>query len=161
MSHATQKEVSDLNAKNIHRIRHLHLGTGQAMNEALSTMELTAAQGCAMGFLSHQTEPPVARDFEEAFHLSHSCAAGIFSRLAKKKFIEFRTDPADRRCKRIYLLPKGRACHDHMHAAMEEIEQRMTRDFTPEERETFSRLLDRAIANMGGNTCCRNHKEEK
>lgn len=129
------------------------------MNEALSQMELTASQGCAMGFLSHQTEPPLAKDFEEAFHLSHSCAAGILSRLEKKNFIEFRTDPEDRRCKRIYILPKGKACHDHMHEAMDAIEQRMTRDFTPEERELFSRLLDRAINNMGGHGC-RNHKEE-
>lgn len=150
-----------MSERNIHRIRHLHLGTEQAMNEAMAQMELTASQACAMGFLSHQQQPPLAKDFEEVFHLSHSCAAGIFSRLEKKKFIECRTDPADRRCKRIYILPKGKACHDHMHAAMDAIEQQMTQDFTPEEKEIFSRLLDRAIANMGGNTCCRNHKEEK
>lgn len=148
-----------LNVKNIHRIRHLHLGTEQAMNEALSQMELTASQGCAMGFLSHQTQPPLAKDFEETFHLSHSCASGILSRLEKKKFIEFRTDPSDKRCKRIYILPKGKACHDHMHATMEAVEQQMTRDFTPDERALFARLLDRAITNIGGG-CCRDLKEE-
>ena len=155
-----KKEAFPLKAKNTNRIRQLHQITEQAMNEAMAQMELTASQGCAMGFLSHQTEPPLAKDFEEAFHLSHSCAAGILGRLEKKKFIEFRTDPQDRRCKRIYILPKGRACHDRMHAAMEEIDQLMTQDFTPEERELFSRLLDRAITNMGGDPCSRNHKEE-
>lgn len=155
--------------KNTHRIRYLHLATEQAMNEALSQIELTASQGCAMGFLAHQDRPPLARDFEEEFHLSHAAAAGILSRLEKKGFIAFRTDLKDRRCKRIDTLPKGEACQDHMHAKMEEINERMTRDFTPEEREMFSRLLDRAIGNMGivcrrdkdGETHEERHKEAK
>ncbi len=143
--------------KNTHRIRHLHLATEQAMNEALSQMELTSSQGCAMGFLFHQVTPPMAGDFEKAFHLSHASASGILSRLEKKGFIAFRTDPQDRRCKRIETLPKGEACHDHMHAAMDEINERMTHNFTKAERETFSRLLDRAIQNMG--VVCRGPKD--
>ena len=29
----------------------------------------------------------------------------------KKGFLDFRPDPQDRRCKRIYILEKGRRCH--------------------------------------------------
>ena len=136
--------------KNIHRLRQLHQETEQILNEALSQFDLTASQGCAMGFLSHQEMPPVIRDFEEAYHLSHSCAAGIMNRLAKKKFIALETDPYDRRCKRIFTLPKGEACHGHMHEAIDAIDEQITRGFTPEEREIFAGLLDRAIANMKG-----------
>ena len=142
------------------KIRHLHWCTDQAMSDALAKMDLTASQGCAMAFISHQKQPPLARDFEQAYHLSHSCAAGILSRLEKKEFIEFRTDPEDKRCKRIYVLPKGEQCHQHMHVAIASIEERMVQGFTEAEKEQFLALLDRAIANMGGSPCQRKLKEE-
>ncbi len=130
------------------RLRRLHICADQAMSEQLSQMELTAAQGCAMGYLNHQPAPPLAKDFEEAMHLSHSCALGLLDRLEKKGFIVFQPDPNDKRCKRIVPTEKGGACHDRMHAHMETMEQTIARDFSPEERELFIRLLDRAIANL-------------
>ena len=142
------------------RIRHLHWCTDQAMSDALAKMDLTASQGCAMAFISHQKQPPLARDFEQAYHLSHSCAAGIFSRLEKKEFIEFRTEPEDKRCKRIYVLPKGEQCHQHMHVAIASIEERMVQGFTEAEKEQFLALLDRAITNMDTPCRCRKKEEE-
>ena len=130
------------------RIRRLHWCADQAMSEGLSQMELTASQGVAMGFLNHRSEPPMAKDFEEAHHLSHASAAGILARLEKKGFIEFRPDPKDKRCKRIYTLQKARDCHTHMHGIMDNLEQTITRDFTPEERAQFLEYLDRAIRNL-------------
>lgn len=138
----------------------LHWCTDQAMSEALSQMDLTASQGCVMGFLSHQDRPPCPRDVEEAFSMSHSCVAGILSRLEKKGFLEFRPDPADRRCKRIYILPKGRACSQRMRDTICGINDRMVRDFTPEEQAEFTRLLEQAICNMGGSPCKPFQKEE-
>lgn len=146
--------------RNVPKLRHLHWCTDQLMSDALSEMELTASQGCAMGFICHQKAPPVARDLEQALHLSHASTAGILQRLEKKDFISFRTDPQDQRCKRIYIRPKGEACRAHMHAAMDAIERQMVRGFTPEEQEAFARLLERAICNMGGTPRQHCHKEE-
>ena len=130
------------------RIRRLHWCADQTMSEGLSQMELTAAQGCAMGFLNHQSTPPMAKDFEEALHLSHASAAGILDRLEKKGFIEFRTDENDRRCKRIYTLQKATDCHAHMHGIVEKLEQAITRDFSEAERAQFLDFLNRAIENL-------------
>ncbi len=141
-------------------LRILHWCTDQSMSTALETMELTAAQGRIMGFLAHQAQPPCPRDIEQEFQLSHPTVSGILSRLEQKGFIELRTDPEDRRCKRIYILPKGHACHDLMHATIEGNEKRLVQDFTPEEQEQFGQLLLRAIRNMGGNPCRPRHKEE-
>lgn len=144
------------------KIRHLHWCTDQRMSAALAEMDLTASQGHAMAFLNHQQQPPLTRDYEEASHLSHACAVGILSRLEKKAFIEFRADPEDKRCKRIYILPKGDACHRHMHETMEGIEERMVRGFTEEEKALFREFLDRAIANMDPEPrCCRCKEETK
>ncbi len=130
------------------------------MTNALEEMDLTAAQGPILGFLSHQAEPPCPRDVEEEFRLSHPTVSGILSRLEQKGFVELRPDGEDRRKKRIWILPKGKQCTDRIHALIRENEQRIVSDFTPQEREQFASLLQRAIVNMGGSPCRRNHKEE-
>lgn len=143
-----------------HLLRILHWCTDQSVTSALETMELTAAQGHVMGFLSHRTEPPCPRDIEAEFQLSHPTVSGLLSRLEQKGFIELRTDPNDRRCKRIYILPKGAQCHELMHQTIQRNEQRIVEGFTKEEQEQFGQFLQRAIANMGGSPCRRKNKEE-
>lgn len=140
--------------------RTLHWCTDQAMTAELEKMDLTAAQGHIMGYLAHHREAPCPRDIETEFHLSHPTVSGLLSRLEQKSFIELRTDPNDRRCKRIYILPKGKECHDRMHQVITENEARMVQGFTEEEKTQFINLLTRAIKNMGGNPCQRKHKEE-
>ena len=123
-------------------------------------MELTAAQGPILGFIEHSPQPPCSRDIEEAFQLSHPTVSGLLARLEKKGFIECRPDAEDRRCKRIFMLPKGRACNETMHGIIDENESRMVQDFTEEEKELFEQFLIRAIHNMGVSPCKRKHKEE-
>lgn len=143
-----------------HQLRILHWQFDQAVSGALAQMDLTAAQGHIMGYLSHRQTPPCSRDIEEAFHLSHPTVSGLLGRLEKKGFIEFRPDPADRRCKRIYMLPKGHACHETMHRIIAENEEKVVRGFSEEEKVQFASLLQHAISNMGLSPCNRNSKEE-
>ena len=144
-----------------HMLRILHWCADQSMTAALESMELTAAQGHIMAFLAHSETPPCPRDIESEFQLSHPTVSGLLSRMEQKGFIELRTDPDDRRCKRIYILPKGTACHKLMHQTIQENEKRIVEGFTPEQQELFAQLLQRAITNMGGNPCRSRHKEEK
>ena len=131
------------------------------MTNALETMELTAAQGHIMAYLAHRKTPPCPRDIESEFQLSHPTVSGILSRLEQKGFVELRTDEEDRRCKRIYVLEKGIQCHTLMHETIQNNEKRIVDGFSPEEQEFFGQLLQRAITNMGGNSCQRKRKEEK
>ena len=101
------------------RIRILHHCMDQTMTNALADMDLTAAQGQIMAYIAHCPTPPCARDIEEEFHLSHPTVSGILSRLEKKDFLVFRPDEKDHRCKRIYLLPKGKKSKVPEHVAFE------------------------------------------
>ena len=130
------------------------------MTNALAGMELTAAQGHIMGYLAHRQEPPCSKDIEEAFHLSHPTVSGLLSRLEQKGFIRLYPDPADRRCKRIYMEEKGLQCCDAMMEIIRKNEERMVQDFTQEEKEQFAVYLQRAIANMGGSPCQHHSQEE-
>ena len=141
-------------------IRVLANCTNQAMTAALASMDLTAAQGHIIGFISHREEPPCARDIEEHFQLSHPTVSGLLSRLEQKGFLEFRQDPQDHRCKRIYLLDKGCQLHETMHQTILMNEEKLVQDFTEEEKQQFAALLQRSIINMGGHSCKRKHKEE-
>ena len=155
-------EVIILNPPFGHLFRVLHTCTDRSISNALAAMELTAAQGHIMGYLALRKDPPCPRDIEEAFQLSHPTVSGLLSRLEKKDFITLRTDENDRRCKRIYVLPKGRELQETMHRTIFSMEEQLVRDFTPEEKEQFAQLLYRAIANMGETPCKRKpfHKEE-
>ena len=143
-----------------HLIRILHWCTDQAMTTAPEKMDLTAAQGHIMGYLTHQPEPPCPRDVEEFFHLSHPTVSGILSRMEQKGFIQLLPDPNDRRCKRIYVQPKGMECHQTMHQTILNSESRLVQGFSPEEKALFANLLQRAITNMGGGPCHPHSKEE-
>lgn len=144
-----------------HMARILHSCASQAMTEALSAMELTSAQGHLMGFLAHRAQPPCPRDVEEAFHLSHPTVSGLLSRLEKKEFLELRPDPEDRRCKRIYILPRGRECLEVMETTIRNNEKRLLRGFSPEEQEQFADYLVRAIRNFDADPEGCWNKEEK
>lgn len=144
-----------------HMVRVLHWCTDQVMTRALEEMELTAAQGHLLGYLaSRQEHPPCPRDIEQAFRLSHPTVSGLLARLEQKGFLETRLDSADRRCKRIYLLPRGQQCHERIHQVIRENEERFIRDFTQAEREAFASYLERAIENMGASACHHPNKEE-
>ena len=153
-------EVIHLTQHYGHLLRVLHWCTDQSMTAALETMDLTAAQGHIMAYLAHQPQPPCSRDIEAEFQLSHPTVSGLLQRLEQKGFIQQRSDPEDRRKKRVYVLEKGRQCHQLMHDTIQENERRIVRDFSPEEQAQFAALLNRAITNMGGNPCRRKHKEE-
>jgi DNA-binding MarR family transcriptional regulator len=143
-----------------HLARVLHACTDQAVTAALTQMDLTAVQSHVLGYITHRTEAPCPRDIEEAFQLSHPTVSGILSRLEQKDFIELKPDPQDRRCKRVYIRPKGLELNEMMHNAIRSMEEKIVQDFSDEEKEQFASLLRRAIDNMGGNPCKRKHKEE-
>ena len=144
-----------------HYLRILHSSTSQAMTNALTAMDLTAAQGHIMGYLAHCPEPPCPRDIEEAFQLSHPTVSGLLGRLEKKGFIEFRPDEHDRRCKRIYVLPKGKELQSTMRQIIVDMDRQLVQDFSEEEIALFAHFLDRAIHNVGSPCCKRKPKEEE
>lgn len=142
-----------------HYLRILHGCTDQFLSAAVTQMDLTPVQSRVVGYLAHRSEPPCAKDVEEEFQLSHPTVSGILSRLEKKGFVEFRPDPADRRCKRIYVLEKGWEHIGQIRRIINENEDRIVDGFTEEEKQQFAAFLERAIRNMGGSLC--HHKEEK
>lgn len=143
-------------------MRILHWCCDQTMTEALNQMDLTASQGRLMAFVAHRADQPTyARDVEAELRMTHPTVSGLLSRLEQKGFVELKTDPNDRRSKQIVISAKGFACHERMHAVIRENESRIVRGFSPEEKEQFACLLQRAIENVRPETGCDKKEETK
>lgn len=119
------------------------------MNRELTDLELTAAQGRIIGYLTHHEELPCARDLEDFFDLSHPTVSGLLSRMEDKGFIRLLPDGRDRRVKRIHLLEKGEACSKRIRECIRENEACFISGFSPEEAELFQSFLQRSIENLG------------
>ncbi len=143
-----------------HMIRILHRSISQAVTGAMAEMDLTSAQGRIMGFLVKRGSPPCAKDIEEEFNLSHPTVSGLLSRLERKNFIEFRPDAQDKRCKRIYILPKGEACNERIYHTILENERLIVRGFSEDEKVQFADFLTRAANNLGCDPQLHFDKEE-
>ena len=145
-----------------HLIRILHWCTDQMMTDALDKLDLTAAQGRLMAFLAHRGEQPTyAKDVEAEFHLSHPTVSGLLSRLEQKGFLELKTDPNDRRSKRIVISEKGMASHERMHSVIMDNESRIVQGFSEDEKAQFAQFLHRAIENVRPDTGCQKKEETK
>lgn len=142
-------------------LRYLHSSVDREISAALEQMELTSAQGHILGFTRLQKTPPCPKDIEEAFHLSHPTVSGLLSRLEKKGFIQLKTDENDRRCKRIFILPKGEECTDTLHQTILATEEKLVAGFTEEEKHLFRSLLERTVTNMGAWPCKPKEEESK
>ena len=131
-----------------HYIKMLHFLMDQWVNRELAVLDLTSAQSHIIGYLTHHTEAPCARDLERFFGLSHPTVSGLLSRMQSKGFIEIRPDSADRRIKRIFLKEKGCACSKQIRSNILATESRMVAGFSEDEKELFLSFLQRAVDNM-------------
>jgi len=145
---STQKGVIDTDEYLSHSFKKAHFLMEQAINQRLTELELTTAQGHVIGYIRCSKEPPCARDIETAFGLSHATVSGILSRMESKGFIALRPDAADRRVKRIHLLQRGLACTEEIRRHIEDTETAMSDGFTPGELQQFRSFLTRAIGNL-------------
>ena len=128
----------------------------QRSHEALG---ITSSQGFMLGYLTRRhlagDTPIYAKDAEQHFGVRHSSVSGVLQRLESKGFIRFEQDDHDRRCKKIVMTEKALEIYSEIEAQIRQTENRIFEGMSPEEAETFIRLLRQATENLtGGQTDC-------
>ena len=73
---------------------------------------------------------------------------GVLDRLEEKGFVQRSISGDDARCRLVTLTPKGDAQQALFRQSFLEVEQVMTRGFTPEEKALLPSLLERVIQNL-------------
>lgn len=119
----------------------------------LATLDLTGSQSFLLHYLAQREDEIIhPRDIEKRFNLTHPTVLGILQRMEAKGFLVLSPDPKDRRCRRVNLTDKARACEQDVGTLIASIEQSLVRGMSPEEVDTFQRLLDRALQNLSAFT---------
>ncbi|MBQ3099503.1 MAG: winged helix-turn-helix transcriptional regulator [Clostridia bacterium] len=83
-------------------------------------------------------------------HLKPPTVSVSLTKLEADGYVERVTDPRDHRQTRVYLTEKGRDVHRRIHAAIEEIEAKVTQSLSEDERGELVTLLIKLRNNLIG-----------
>lgn len=130
--------------------RHLAKELHQASNRLRRRIDrislahgLTGPQGMVLAFLSWHSQPVVQRDVEQEFDVRRSTVSCLLTQLEKDGFIRRESVEGDARLRRLVVTQKGLEAHRAVNAEVVRYEQQVLDTLTPEEQETFFRLLGR------------------
>ncbi|HTQ37008.1 MAG TPA: MarR family transcriptional regulator [Steroidobacteraceae bacterium] len=73
----------------------------------------------------------------------------LLNRMEKERFLERRSDPADRRARRLYLTEQARPLVDEIWRLAARTRAEMFANVSRQDRDTFVRILELAQQNLG------------
>ena len=90
------------------------------------------------------------RQLADACEVDPSAICRMLDSLERDGFLERRPSKRDRRAGEVALTEKGREAFTAWDSQLEQLEDRMLRGFTPQERAQLADFLGRAYRNVGG-----------
>ncbi|MEE1200810.1 MAG: MarR family transcriptional regulator [Christensenellales bacterium] len=90
---------------------------------------------------THDDEHIYQKDLEREFSIRRSTISKIVQLMEAKGLLRRESVPQDARLKRLLLTDKARSIHSVAAEEIKSLEERVTSVLTPEEKETFLRLL--------------------
>lgn len=113
----------------------------------------TISQLATIGFLFYQEEREVyQRDLEGFFKLRRSTVSSLLNTLEKKDILRRVPVPHDARLKRLVLTPKGLDVGLRVQKQFLFLNHLLIQGLTPEEQETFARILEKVENNLNAKT---------
>jgi DNA-binding MarR family transcriptional regulator len=89
-------------------------------------------------------------ELAERLHVHPATVTNALKRMERAGFLERRSDPQDQRVSRVYLTDAGREIRGAVERIWSELEDETLEGFSPEERATLERLLERVRENLEG-----------
>lgn len=115
-------------------------------NAALASYELTSTQFRILMFLNVKGDAPVRQiDIENTFALTNPTVTGILHNLEKKGLVMRCENPEDKRSKLIALTDRAQAIIPELDILGAEIDARVTRNLSSQEREQLAQLLKKML----------------
>ena len=128
--------------------------------------ELNGMQGPLLGYLYHKSRngDVYQKDVEREFRIRRSTATVMLQSLEQKGYLVRVASTEDARLKRILLTEKAIRHHDLIEEQIRIFNRELEAGLTEEEKETFLRILDKMMHNLGmdgervesSNGLCRN-----
>ncbi len=111
--------------------------------------EVTLMHGWILKYLYENREHEVfQRDIEKYFSIGRSTVTGIIQIMEKNGYIKRESVESDARLKQVVLTEKGLDNHYMMEKIIEELEEEILEDISPEELELFFRVSAKIKKNL-------------
>ena len=121
----------------------------QNFNQELERVGLTFSQMRVLRFIEDNPKMKITqKDISNELDIQHSTTIGLLKRMQEKGLVRVVVDEDNRRCRNIFLTKKAEDIRYEMERGREIMESRVVKTFTDEEKETFYRLLNKAIDNL-------------
>lgn len=124
-----------------HRVHNL-------MGRLLREYDVSPMQCRTMMFLHSATGEVNQKALERHLMITPSTVNGIVDRLEKKGLVCRTVSASDGRCRLLALTEDGQRFHDEFHRVLEQVNDRLEKGFSPEEKELFTDLLLRVARNL-------------
>lgn len=113
--------------------------------------ELNGMQGPLLGYLYHKSRngDVYQKDVEREFRIRRSTATVMLQSLEQKGYLVRVASTEDARMKRILLTEKAIRHHDLIEEQIRIFNRELEAGLTEEEKETFLRILDKMMHNLG------------
>ena len=113
--------------------------------------ELNGMQGPLLGYLYHKSRngDVYQKDVEREFRIRRSTATVMLQSLEQKGYLVRVASTDDARLKRILLTEKAIRHHDLIEEQIRIFNRELEAGLTEEEKETFLRILDKMMHNLG------------
>ena len=100
--------------------------------------------------LSYAIENPNVSswDLQQAFQLAKASVSESLGRLVEGGYIEYQSDPGDKRAKRIVPTEKGLRFQKDIHEWITRFDEKALSGISPDEEETLRSLLMRVMTNL-------------
>ena len=141
--------------RDIHEVRHLGVLMGycdhqmhRLMTKKLRQYDVSPMQCRTLMFL-HDAEGSVnQKTLERHLMIKPSTVNGIVDRLEEKGLVYRTVSATDGRCRILALTEEGQRFHDDFQTVLHQVNERLERGFTQEEKAQFTAFLLRAGRNL-------------
>ena len=141
--------------RDIHEVKHLGVLMGycdhqmhRLMTKKLRQYDVSPMQCRTLTYL-HEAEGEVnQKQLERHLMVKPSTVNGIVDRLEEKEMLRRTTSKTDGRCRILELTDQGMQFYDNFTAVVRQVNTRLERDFTDEEKKLLLSLLMRVARNL-------------
>ena len=123
------------------------------LDEAFVSYGITGVQAIMLKFINDKSREGkvYAKDIESEFDIRIATIAGILQLLEQNKLITRKAEGSDARLKEITITKKALEIINNVNSSIAELEKRLEKNMSKEERENFLKTLDKLSKNLSQN----------
>ena len=123
------------------------------LDEAFVSYGITGVQAIILKFINDKSREGkvYAKDIESEFDMRRATIAGILQLLEQNKLITRKAEGSDARLKEITITKKALEIINNVDSSIAELEKRLEKNMSKEERENFLKTLDKLSKNLSQN----------